>query len=374
MAAGFRSLPAAAGAIRSRIRCEMSVQPSFTRSSSANPPVWRAVKFTSHRCCQPGVASVGEPVADRSGGCCGRRPTTACAGTRTAPRHRLRQVRDALHRGRAGADDADPLVGELVHRRAGSRVAAGVVVVPPAGVEGVAAERARSRGCPGSFGAVQRAGAHAHELGGQLVAAVGRDDPARRCLVPLELGDLGGEQRVVVEAELSGDAPAVLEDLRAVHVLLGRHVPGLFEQRQVDHRRRVALRAGVAVPVPGAAEVAALLDDADVDAGLLQPGPDHQAGEAAADERHGPVVGPWRPFGPWRVRIVEVVRELLGELEVLVVAVRAQPLVPLCGVLAPQRFGVNGGHHIVPSCHSCGGRAAAQVIEAALASALARPA
>jgi len=28
-----------------------------------------------------------------------------------------------------------------------------------------------------------------------------------------------------------------------------------------------------------------------------------------------------------------------------------QPLVPLLGVLAPQRVGVHGGHHMVPSCH-----------------------
>ena len=37
----------------SRMRLEMSVQPSFTRSSSANPPVCRVTKFISHFCCQP---------------------------------------------------------------------------------------------------------------------------------------------------------------------------------------------------------------------------------------------------------------------------------------------------------------------------------
>jgi hypothetical protein len=40
----------------------MSVQPSCTRSSSALPPVWLAVKFSSQRCCQPGVAALGEPL------------------------------------------------------------------------------------------------------------------------------------------------------------------------------------------------------------------------------------------------------------------------------------------------------------------------
>jgi len=42
--------------IRSRMRRDRSVQPSLTRSSSAVPPAWLAVKFSSQRCCQPGVA------------------------------------------------------------------------------------------------------------------------------------------------------------------------------------------------------------------------------------------------------------------------------------------------------------------------------
>ena len=137
--------------------------------------------------------------------------------------------------GGAGADDGDALVGELVHRRA-RRVAAGVVVVPAAGVERVALEVLDARDAR-QLGHVQRAGAHAEELGGELVAAVGADDPARAVVVPLEVGDLGVEQRVVVEAELLPDALAVLEDLGRVRVLLGRHVPGLLEQRHVHEAR-----------------------------------------------------------------------------------------------------------------------------------------
>ena len=88
------------------------------------------------------------------------------------------------------------------------------------------------------------------------------------------------------------DAPAVRQDLRRVRVLLGRPMAGLLEQRHVDHRRGVALRAGIAVPVPGAAEIAALLDDAHVlDTGLDQARGGHQPGEAAADEGEGDVIG-----------------------------------------------------------------------------------
>ena len=149
------------------------------------------------------------------------------------------------------------------------------------------------------------------------------------------------EQHVVVQAELPADALAVRADLRAVHVFFRRHVPGLFQQRQVDHRRRVALRTGIPIPVPGAAEVAALLDEAHVDSSFPQPGPGDQAGEPAADAYDGPVIGPRRPFGPRRVGIVEIVREFAGKAEVLVVAVRAEPLVPLFGVPAAQRVGVD---------------------------------
>ena len=40
--------------IRSRMRREMSVQPSFTRSSAAKPPVCSVAKLVSHSRCQPG--------------------------------------------------------------------------------------------------------------------------------------------------------------------------------------------------------------------------------------------------------------------------------------------------------------------------------
>ena len=160
---------------------------------------------------------------------------------------------------------------------------------------------------------------------------------------PRQIGHFGVEQRVVVEAELRSDASALLEDLRRVRVLLGRAMTGLFEQRHVHHRRGVALRAGIAVPVPGAAEVAAFLDDAHVgDAGFDQPRAGDEPGETAADEREGDVIGLRRAFDERRVRIFEVVREPSGDAQVLFVAVRPQALVALLEVLATQRVLING--------------------------------
>jgi hypothetical protein len=141
------------------------------------------------------------------------------------------------------------------------------------------------------------------------------------------------EQGVVVQPEAAPDPPAVLEDLGPVGVLLGRHVAGLVEQRHVDERVGVALGARIAVPVPRAPEVAALLDDADVpDASLLQPGAGDEAGEPAPDEGHGDLVVPRVALDPFDVGVVEVVGEPAGDLDVLLVAVFPQALVALGAV------------------------------------------
>ena len=107
---------------------------------------------------------------------------------------------------------------------------------------------------------------------------------------------------------------------------------------------------GIAVPVPGAAEVAALLDDADVlDAGLAQPRAGQQAAEAAADDDDVDLVGQ-RLARERRldVGVVDEVGEVAVDLDVLLVAVGAQALVALGAVLVAQRVGIElqlGGTH-----------------------------
>ena len=165
----------------------------------------------------------------------------------------------------------------------------------------------------------------------RLVATSQRDG----LVVPRQRLHLGLEQGAVVEPEVLADVAAVLEDLGRPGVLLLRDVPDLLEQRQVDVRLDVALRARVAVPVPRAAEVAALLDDADVaDPGVLQTGAGEQTAEAAADDDDVDLVEQRVALERLDVRVVEVVGELPGDLDVLLVAVGAQPLVALGAVLA----------------------------------------
>ena len=160
-------------------------------------------------------------------------------------------------------------------------------------------------------------------------------------VVPAHLGDLGLETRVAVQVEVSADRLAVGEDLGRLGVLLLRHVADLLEQRQVHVRLDVARSAGVAVPVPGAAEVAALLHHADVvDAGLTEPGAGEQASEAATDDQHLDLVGQRLAFDRGDVGIVDVALELADHLDVLLVSDVSQPLVALLAVLVAQGIGV----------------------------------
>ncbi len=156
-------------------------------------------------------------------------------------------------------------------------------------------------------------------------------------VVPTHSGHLGLETGVSVQVEVLADRLAVREDLGRLGVLLLRHVPDLLQQWEVHVRLDVARGAGIAVPVPGAAEVAALLDEADVvDARLAEPSAGEESAEAAADDQYLDLVGQRFPFEWVDVRIVDVALELSGHFDVLLVARVTQPLVALLAVLLAQ--------------------------------------
>src|SRR5208337_4695058 len=191
----------------------------------------------------------------------------------------LREKLDALYGGRASADNGDALVAEFVQISVG--IASGVSVVPPAGVERVALEGIDA-GYRGQLRPVKRPVGHDDEPRAHPVVAVGGDDPSALVLAPGERLDLGLKAGVAIQIELLADAPRVGQDFRRVRVLLLGDVAGFLEQRQIDVRLDIALRTGIAIPVPGAAEVAALLDDADIlYAGLAQTRACQQAAETA---------------------------------------------------------------------------------------------
>ena len=82
--------------------------------------------------------------------------------------------------------------------------AAGVVVVPAAGVEGVALE-VLDAGDARQLGPARGAQRHDHEPGLHVVAAVGPDPPALEALVPGELVHPGLEAGQIVEAVAAAD-------------------------------------------------------------------------------------------------------------------------------------------------------------------------
>src|SRR6476661_9141052 len=115
-------------------------------------------------------------------------------------------MRNALHRSRTGADDADALVPQL--DKIAAAVAAGVAIIPAAGVKRVTLELVDA-GDARQFRATQRPVGHRNVLRLEAVAAIGADDPALIALVPAHLGDRSLKQRVVVQAEVPCDVLAV---------------------------------------------------------------------------------------------------------------------------------------------------------------------
>ncbi len=91
--------------------------------------------------------------------------------------HRFGEARHTLNRCRAGADDADPFVGQS------GQAGAGVAVVPAAGVECMTAELGNACNSR-KFRLLQIAIRHGHKPGADLVAAVGGDHPSGSAAPP----------------------------------------------------------------------------------------------------------------------------------------------------------------------------------------------
>ena len=102
----------------------------------------------------------------------------------------------------------------------------------------------------------------------------------------LAVGDAGVELNVLAQIETIGNVVGVAKDFRLRRVFF-RPVPLLIEffgeRKGILHALDVAARAGIAVPVPGAADAAAGLIDPRVEAEPAQPMQHVHAGEAGAD-------------------------------------------------------------------------------------------
>ncbi|MHC2282274.1 hypothetical protein ACVME8_008917 [Bradyrhizobium diazoefficiens] len=106
---------------------------------------------------------------------------------------------------------------------------------------------------------------------GDRRAIVGGELPALSGLVPFGFGDLGPEADVAAQLVAVGDEAEIAQDLGLGRVFL-RPGPGRLEFRiegvAVVDGLDAAARAGVAVPVPGAADIAGLFKGDRREAGL----------------------------------------------------------------------------------------------------------
>ena len=165
-----------------------------------------------HPAALPARLEARQPTPDRWAGCRARRSTRACAGTRrgacaAAPRW-------GTHCTAVAPVPMMPTTLSCSLSRCPVAGAAGVGVVPAAGVERVAARRSRRPGCPGSFGRCSGPLAmmtkRARMRSPRLVETIQRrvSSSQRRSVTSV------CRQRALVEPEVSGDVAAVLEDLR----------------------------------------------------------------------------------------------------------------------------------------------------------------
>ena len=235
------------------------------------------------------------------------------------------------------SDDADDLVGQLRHGLVGTTT--GVVVVPTGGMERAALERFHPRDHR-QLHQVEDPDRHHQIPSADLVAPIGSDHPPRGALVPLARLHTGVEQRGIGEIEPAGDRLEVFADLVTEGVARLRDVTRLLEHRHVAVRLDVAHHARVAVPVPGSADTARVVDHADaIHARLAQLGTGHHARQARADDRDIDVLDHRITSGHGRERVRAVLREHLVASQVPDRGAAChEPLVTLRLILRPDRF------------------------------------
>ncbi len=141
-----------------------------------------------------------------------------------------------------------------------------------------------------------------------MIAAVGREVPHLLDGIPLSRGNSGLKGCQLVQVVLSRDRLAVRENLGTLGVVVLRHVVHLVEQRQVVIRDDVACHTGVSIPVPGAADIRAALDDPNaLDAVLAQSRGGQQRRESSADKQNFDGIVDWfarRDFAGVRIDFV----------------------------------------------------------------------
>ncbi|KIU01384.1 hypothetical protein QU38_01910, partial [Staphylococcus aureus] len=132
----------------------------------------------------------------------------------------------------------------------------------------------------------QAAGRHDVVAARDIGAVIGRDQPARRRIIPGRLRHLGAEPDIATQVVAVGNEAEIAQDLRLGGVFLRpgpRSIELGIEGVAVVDGLDVAARAWIPVPVPGAADVAAFFKRHRREARLAQAVQQIETGETGAD-------------------------------------------------------------------------------------------
>jgi hypothetical protein len=181
------------------------------------------------------------------------------------------QQRDRLDRARSRTDHRDPLAGEIdaFVRPLPSQIDRSGKIIETGNLGAV--ERGQAAGC---HDAIARADG---------IAPVGFDRPALALFIPPRRRHPGSENNVAAQVEALGNVAQVGEDFGLRGIALAPHpflLQGFVERIGIVVALDIAARAGITVPVPGAADVLARFDDLRAEAQLAQPVEHVEPGEA----------------------------------------------------------------------------------------------
>ena len=178
--------------------------------------------------------------------------------------------------------------------------------------------------------AVKRPGAGCHIFRSEVVAAISGNSPTLDVNIPRNLGCARRQQRILIQTKCCCDELSVSENLVSRHVLRRWHSSGLFQQRKINHRGCIAHGSGVSVPVPHSADVASRIEQSYVlNPSLFQRRTSYETREPGTNDCDSDVIVHGFTFNDRCVRVVGDSRKPTGRLEVLVVTIRAQPLISL---------------------------------------------
>ena len=130
----------------------------------------------------------------------------------------------------------------------------------------------------------------------------------------------------------------MVENLAAEGVLFLRHVANFFQQREIGIRLDITGDTGIAIPIPGTAEIRRGIDDANIlDAGLSQADRGQQSAKTTPEHQHLDLVVQGLTLETrLRIGIAEKMRKFAFDLDVLLVPIIAKPSIALFAVFLAQ--------------------------------------